>query len=781
MSDDHSIFGLKPAKKQPTKDKSADAPQADSGKKEASKPVESNGAAPKAADGAKDKPSRPRRPRRRRSARKPRSAAPQDAAQNDAPKSASDSAPKSAPESAQSAPKQAESPEASSKAAPKASAEASQDKPASKPRPKRRRSSSRRSKASKPSARENAPQASAPKAPAAPSAEQEPAASPAAEKDTTIASSPEHPKAPKADERSSAPTHAEDAPAERPEPAKEQEAPKQEAPAPAAKPKRKPAQSVAEVPEDETLPEITLSDLPQHLQDACARAGWDKLMPVQAKAIPYLLANRDLMIQSRTGSGKTGSFGLPILDRVEVGRNECQALVLVPTRELAQQVAREIELLAQGTGLRTVAVFGGTSYKAQLDAFREGAHVVVGTPGRVLDHLLRGSLSLKGIDTLVFDEADRMLSIGFYPDMKQVQTYLPRRDISMLMTSATYPPHVLRLAGEFMDKPQILSLSSAQVHVAETPHVYFECPAMQKDRALVRIIELENPATGFIFCNTKQHVHYLTTVLKRFGYDADELSGDLTQAKREKVLERLRKRELRFLITTDVAARGIDIPDISHVFMYEPPEDHEVYIHRAGRTGRAGASGEVISLVDVMERLSLERIAKTYSITLEKRDLPSDDDLAAEVGNRVTALLEARFRDIDAVTRERLQRFVPLVRSLSEHEDIVQLVAMLLDETYQKTLHDTPQPPTEDDDTPAAPKDDAPRSERKRPSRGSSSRNRGRKKPAETRSDSPRPKQDAPKQDAQQNGDTNDKPKRKRRPRRRRKKKPATNNNGGQD
>ncbi|WP_245168248.1 DEAD/DEAH box helicase [Desulfobaculum xiamenense] len=475
------------------------------------------------------------------------------------------------------------------------------------------------------------------------------------------------------------------------------------------------------MPEDESLPEITLEELPEPLQQACARAGWTALMPVQAKAIPYLLAGRDLMIQSRTGSGKTGSFGLPILGRIKAERNECQALVLVPTRELAQQVAREIELISAGTGVRTVAVFGGTGYATQLEAFRQGAHVVVGTPGRVLDHLLRGSLNLGGLDTLVFDEADRMLSIGFYPDMKQVQRYLPRRRINMLMTSATYPHHVLRLAGEFMDRPRLLSLSGEQVHVADTPHVYYECPAMQKDRALVRIIELKNPATGFIFCNTKQHVHYLTTVLQRFGYDADELSGDLTQVKREQVLERLRTGNLRFLVATDVAARGIDVPDISHVFLYEPPDDHEVYIHRAGRTGRAGATGEVISLVDVMERLALERIAKTYKIKLEKRDLPSDDDLAAAVGIRVTALLEARIRELDNVTRERIQRFVPLVRSLSEHEDIVQLVAMLLDECYQKTLHSTPQPP--------APKPPKPREER---------RERRERKPAPARNEEER-------------------------------------------
>lgn len=454
-------------------------------------------------------------------------------------------------------------------------------------------------------------------------------------------------------------------------------------------------------PED-VLPEATLESLPQALQEACARAGWDKLMPVQALAMPYLMAGRDLMIQSRTGSGKTGSFALPILDRVDTGRDQCQALVLVPTRELAQQVAREAEALAGTSGMRVAAVYGGAGYGPQLDALRQGAHLVVGTPGRVLDHLLRGSLSLQGLEILVFDEADRMLSIGFYPDMREVQRYLPARKVNMFMTSATYPPHVMRLAGEFMERPQLLSLSHKRVHVAETPHLYYECKPMEKDRALVRIIEMENPASAFIFCNTKQNVHYVTAVLQRFGYDADELSGDLTQAKREQVLDRIRHGKLRFLVATDVAARGIDIPDLSHVFLYEPPEDHEVYIHRAGRTGRAGASGEVVSLVDVMEKLALHRIGKMYKISLEARLLPTDEDVQKAIAQRMTALLESRLRKLDNVERERIERFKLLARTLAEGEGGIDLVAMLLDETYRTELQGAPPKPPAREQAPRA-------------------------------------------------------------------------------
>jgi ATP-dependent RNA helicase DeaD len=422
-------------------------------------------------------------------------------------------------------------------------------------------------------------------------------------------------------------------------------------------------------------------------------------MPVQAKAIPYLMAGRDLMIQSRTGSGKTGAFLLSILERIDLKRGTCQALVLVPTRELARQVAQEAETLAGDAGMRTAVVYGGVAYGPQLSAFRKGAHLVVGTPGRILDHLLKRNLSLKNLRLMVFDEADRMLSMGFYPDMRQVQKYLPRRGetdrINGYMFSATFPSHVMRVAKEFLHKPEFLSLSRDQVHVTDTQHVYYTVPRMDKDRSLVRIIEVENPASALIFCNTKSRVHYVATVLRRFGYDADELSSDLSQKAREKIMTRTRQGSLRFLVATDVAARGIDLPDLSHVIIYEPPEDLEVYIHRAGRTGRAGASGVAISLVDVLELMQLERIAKRYGIELQEWPLPTGEDVTTIVSQRVTALLEARLRDRDRLQTERMQRFLPLVDSLSQSDEGLALLTMLLDDYYQLTLHGPLlQPPT---------------------------------------------------------------------------------------
>jgi ATP-dependent RNA helicase DeaD len=317
---------------------------------------------------------------------------------------------------------------------------------------------------------------------------------------------------------------------------------------------------------------------------------------------------------------------------------------------------------------------------------------------------------------LIFDEADRMLSMGFFPDMKEIQRYLPRRAVNACMFSATFPAYVLHLAHEFIRQPEFISLSTDHVHITNTEHVFYTSPGMDKDRALIRIIETENPASAIIFCNTKQRVHYLTVVLQRFGYDADELTADLDQKHRERVLERVRRGTLRFLVATDIAARGLDIPELSHVVQYEPPEDHEGYIHRAGRTGRAGAVGVAISIVTELEKLGLKQIAKQYSIEMQERPLPTDADVEQVVTERVTALLEARLRQRDTLQKERSARFVNLGRSLAESEDESAIVAMLLDDYYQQTLHaPVVQPP--EDSQPAQsqqPKEQSHRSRRRR-------------------------------------------------------------------
>ena len=470
-------------------------------------------------------------------------------------------------------------------------------------------------------------------------------------------------------------------------------------------------------------------DLPQPLRRAVSELGFIQLTQVQAEVLPLSLAGRDVVAQAQTGSGKTAAYLLTIFSHLLAHPRQSppevpRALIVAPTRELAVQIMAELVPFARAAGHDAASIYGGVGYGAQLDGLKRGAHLVVGTPGRILDHLMRRSLSLEHLDLLVFDEADRLLSMGFFPDMKEVQRYLPRRRVNACMFSATFPGPVMRLAGEFMHQPGFLSLSRDRVHVEETEHIYYVVPPMNKDRCLVRIIEMENPPSAIIFCNTKAHVHYLTVVLQRFGYDADELSADLPQAAREEVMARVRKGFLRFLVATDLAGRGIDIPELTHVFLYEVPEEHEGYIHRAGRTGRAGASGTAISLVSNMEELELRAIAKKYKIDLQKREMPTDEEFEAIVSERLTALLEQQLRVRDKLELERMRRFLPLARGLAQAEDELAVFAMLLDDYYQASLHGRPAhpavSPTRSESRPRPPAGDRPEGDdrkRRRPRR----------------------------------------------------------------
>ncbi len=439
--------------------------------------------------------------------------------------------------------------------------------------------------------------------------------------------------------------------------------------------------------ENTTLPEITFDELPETIKAAASNAGWSSLMPVQRKALPYLFAKRDVMIQARTGSGKTGAFLLPMLERLRANKKTCQALILVPTRELAKQVEKEAQTLVRDSGLETVAVYGGVGYGPQIDAFKRGAQIVVGTPGRVLDHLIKRSFNLDRLEMLIFDEADRMLSMGFYPDMKDVQRHMPNHDVNTCMFSATFPAHVMGAAREFMVQPDFISLSSDQVYVTDTDHIVYNVPSMEKDRTLIRLIELENPHSAIIFCNTKQRVNYVTTILQRYGYDADQLSSDLSQNAREQTLGRLRAGTLRFLVATDVAARGIDISALSHVIQYEPPEDMEAYIHRAGRTGRAGATGIAMMLVYAVEKRQMKHIAARYEIEFDERDIPTEEEVADVVAERAMNFLEASLRERDKLQADRSKRFRPFAQQLIENEDELPIITMLLDDYYQKAQH----------------------------------------------------------------------------------------------
>jgi len=434
---------------------------------------------------------------------------------------------------------------------------------------------------------------------------------------------------------------------------------------------------------DPPLDEITASDLPDQVDQAMRAAGWDDLMPVQRKALPYMLAHRDLIVQSQTGSGKTGAFLLPLFELLDPDKKEQQVLILTPTRELARQIHEEFERMKIATPetnkLEAALVYGGVSYNPQIEALKKGAQVVIGTPGRTLDHLKKKNFVANNVRMLILDEADEMLSMGFYPDMKDIVGFLPQKRESH-MFSATMPPKVRSVSREFLDDPGFLSLSSDRVSVEEIKYRYYLVSPMEKDRVLERLLELEDPDSALIFANTKREVRYLARFLENAGYDVDQMSGDLSQPKREEALDRLREGDLRLLVATDVAARGIDVSDLSHVFIYDVPQDHEYIIHRSGRTARAGKEGTTIVLATHEDEFELKRMANTYDIDIERAELPEDPHRTA------TELLEERY-DEAKEELEDIGAFVPLVRELSE--DRPELLASLVHELYVRSKEET--------------------------------------------------------------------------------------------
>ncbi|MCZ7556908.1 MAG: DEAD/DEAH box helicase [Bacteroidia bacterium] len=437
---------------------------------------------------------------------------------------------------------------------------------------------------------------------------------------------------------------------------------------------------------DNPLPDFTFTDLPAALSSLVQGLGWFTPTPVQRKAIPYVMAGRDIIVQARTGSGKTAAYLLPIIQRIDTTQAWCQALILTPTRELAKQVHDVLMQLVGDSGIRSALVYGGVRYNAQIRDLKEGAHIIVGTPGRVLDHLYRGTLTLMRVKMLVLDEADEMLSMGFYPSMRKLRKQLPEKRHTC-MFSATMPYHVEQLAHEFLQNPDRLSLSRGNQSVSQLEHLYYLSPALQKDRVLVRLLEYENPESAIIFTNTKRDAEYLSTFIKNYGIEAQHLTGDLPQSKRERLMDNLRSGELRLLIATDVAARGIDISDLSHVFLYDIPEHVEVYVHRSGRTARAGKTGIAITICEQFQEKKLLGIAKRYGFSIEKSELPSDDALQQRLAERLTVHLEQQMIDLAIMDRERAQRFSSLAETMAQDEDLRPLLAMLLDRSYVQGLH----------------------------------------------------------------------------------------------
>jgi ATP-dependent RNA helicase DeaD len=457
------------------------------------------------------------------------------------------------------------------------------------------------------------------------------------------------------------------------------------------------------------MPEEFLFDaLPEPVRRGIAALGWATPMPVQARVIPLMQAGTDLIVKAQTGSGKTGAFGIPIVAGIDADTLGCQALVLAPTRELAKQVATEIEALGGPKGIRCLPIYGGVGYAQQFEGIDAGHQVIVGTPGRILDHLGSGRLRLDKVRTLVLDEADEMLSLGFWPDMREINKYLPA-DRQSCLFSATIPEKVKSLSRFFLHDPEFVSLNDESSSPQEIEHYYMITTAQEKEANLLRILEYEDPESAIVFCNTKDDVRFVTSYLQRRGIDADQISGDLSQAAREAAMGRIKAGKLQILVATDVAARGIDISDLTHVIGYAAPESPEIYVHRTGRTGRAGKTGTAISLVSGLDIGNFRMIQNVNKIKITERKVPTDAEIAERVRDRLAVKAEQELRHLD--DRERralLERFRPVVNALSRSDEglaeLATICALFLREHRPETPA-IPAPPAASD----APEHRAPR------------------------------------------------------------------------
>ncbi len=385
--------------------------------------------------------------------------------------------------------------------------------------------------------------------------------------------------------------------------------------------------------------------LPEPLLAAIETLGYERPSPIQAMSIPPALEGKDLVGLSATGSGKTAAFVLPALTRLNVDEPYPQVLILCPTRELAVQVCEEVHRLgAKMRGLHATPVYGGAPIDRQLRALRSGAQLVVGTPGRLLDHLRRGSFDPSRIKMSILDEADRMLDMGFKEEMDELLAALPA-DRQTLFFSATMNPGVSRLIKNFGNNPQIIEIQQKARTVSTVEQSYFEVRQRSKVEVLSRILDMNPPRLGIVFCNTKRSVDECTEDLVNRGYSADRLHGDITQQMRERVLKRFRDGAVEILVATDVAARGLDIDEIDIVFNYDLPTDPEDYVHRIGRTGRAGRSGRAVSFVYGREIYRLQSIERYTRSVIKRERIPSVEQVEGRRADLIFEDLQERLEN----------------------------------------------------------------------------------------------------------------------------------------
>jgi ATP-dependent RNA helicase DeaD len=395
--------------------------------------------------------------------------------------------------------------------------------------------------------------------------------------------------------------------------------------------------------------------------------------------MPHLLEGRDVVGQSQTGTGKTAAFSIPILERIDVEQKVVQAVILTPTRELAVQVSEAISSFVGDQGVRVLAIYGGQAIDRQIFQLKRGVQLVVGTPGRVIDLLERGSLNLDRLKWLVLDEADEMLSMGFIDDVEKILQASPS-DRQTALFSATMPLSIRLLVKKFLRSPVMVTVEQPKAAPAKINQIAYLVPRhLTKAKALQPILEMEDPESALIFVRTRKTAAELTCQLQSAGYSVDEYHGDLTQQARERLLQRFRNKQVRWVIATDIAARGLDVDQLTHVINYDLPDSVENYVHRIGRTGRAGNEGTAISLVQPFERRKQQQIERHVRQNWKVNSIPT----RAQIEARQLQKLQAQVREV--LAGERLASFLPIVRELSEEYDAQAIAAAALQITYDKT------------------------------------------------------------------------------------------------
>jgi ATP-dependent RNA helicase DeaD len=403
---------------------------------------------------------------------------------------------------------------------------------------------------------------------------------------------------------------------------------------------------------------------------AITEMGFEAPTPIQTTAIPPALAGKDIVGQAQTGTGKTASFGIPVVEK-KTTAGKPYAVILEPTRELAIQVAEEIARIAQYSKCSVLPVYGGASMERQLKALRKGTNIVVGTPGRLIDHLCRKSLSLQHVSIVVLDEADEMLDMGFIEDIEKILQMLPQSKQTMLY-SATMSPDIMTVAKRYMKDPVKIAVNVKDIVATKIQQVFYEVLERDKMEVLTRLLDVETPELTLIFCHTKREVDEVSATLQQRGYNAGALHGDFTQSHREDIMSKFRGGEVEILVATDVAGRGIDVENISHVINYSIPQNPEGYIHRIGRTGRAGRSGIAVTFVTPREYRQLQIIEKIAKTRLSKKEIPN----AAEVRKARRRIMKDELSAI--IGKGGHVPYLGAVKELSESMDTAEMTAAAL-------------------------------------------------------------------------------------------------------